>query len=31
MADIRFIRKDGQSLAIAIVRKRFFESAAVSS
>ena len=27
MADIRFIRKDGQSVATAIVRKRFFESA----
>jgi hypothetical protein len=30
MTDIRFIRKDGQSVAIALVRKRFFESAAVS-
>jgi hypothetical protein len=28
MTDIRFIRKDGQSVAIEIVRKRFFEAAA---
>jgi hypothetical protein len=28
MTDIRFIRKDGQSVAIAIVRKRFFEAVA---
>jgi hypothetical protein len=28
MTDIRFIRKDGQSVAIAIVRQRFFEAAA---
>ncbi len=27
MIDIRFVRKDGQSVVIAIVRKRFFESA----
>jgi hypothetical protein len=27
MADIRFIRKDGQSVDTAIVRKCFFESA----
>jgi hypothetical protein len=26
MTDIRFVRKDGQSVAIAIVRTRFFES-----
>ena len=28
MTDIRFIRSDGQSIAIAIVPKRFFELAA---
>jgi len=28
MTDTRFIRRDGQSIAIAIVRKRFFELAA---
>jgi hypothetical protein len=28
MTDIRFIRKDGESVAIAIVRKRFFEAVA---
>jgi hypothetical protein len=27
MADVRFIRKDGQSVDTAIVRKQFFESA----
>jgi hypothetical protein len=27
MSDIRFIRKDGQSVDIATVRERFFESA----
>ena len=26
MTDIRFIRKDGQSISIGIVRKRFFET-----
>jgi hypothetical protein len=28
MTEIRFIQKDGQSVDIATVRKRFFESAA---
>ena len=28
MTDIRFIRKDGESVAVAIVRKRFFEAIA---
>jgi len=28
MNDIRFIRKDGESVAVAIVRKRFFEAVA---
>ena len=28
MTDIRFIRNDGQRIAVAIVRKRFFELAA---
>jgi hypothetical protein len=28
MTDIRFIQKDGQSIDLATVRKRFFESAA---
>jgi hypothetical protein len=28
MTDIRFIRRDGQSVALAIVRKRFFEALA---
>ena len=28
MSDFRFIKKDGQSVDIATVRKRFFESAA---
>jgi len=27
MGEVRFIRKDGQSVQAAIVRKRFFESA----
>jgi hypothetical protein len=27
MAGIRFVRKDGQSVDMAIIRKRFFESA----
>ena len=30
MTDIRFIQKDGQSVDIVSVRKRFFESAADS-
>jgi len=28
MTDIRFIRKDGESVAVAIVRKRFFAAIA---
>jgi hypothetical protein len=28
MTDIRFIRKDGEGVAVAIVRKRFFEAIA---
>jgi hypothetical protein len=28
MTDIRFIRKDGQSVDLAIIRKRFFEAVA---
>ena len=27
MSNIRFVRKDGQSVDMAIIRKRFFESA----